>query len=604
MGKVFRELLSDDSDVDPDFYVSKKQRELQLRAKRKRIENDVRYKNRSSSNRTSIKHDKPKLKIAKPMIPRLLDEKGPLVKNFCVGLQLLDDDFVRTALQGKLIWKHVYEKDDKITRRNRLRIQVHSKYTSGYLFKKTKTKKTTVRYIIKDENNNQIQDLNNNSNDWSDDEDDLNLDSNASYCDGYLNEDLNGLADNQLNNLLNQVNSQNNKTSNNTGSLLSENSSSSQLIESSLKSGKSMERFKERTVFGCRPSLENSSTLPSLSSLTSYKFRSSCDVHSKQELNLKNVKTILEVLKNLSAGELDENIRPIKCLSCSYTTTSIQNLFLHSSFHRNVCDFCKRSFKSVHSYFQHLNFHLKQAQNECSSKLEFRCNHCSVLFKQESRLIDHFHLYYTVFEVYSLFGEQIYKFKCKICGLVDVTFKSFQDHYLRCHTQIKCSLCNQWYKSLQQIEQHAFNDHKSFINNFECEFCQLQFTFKTSYEGHLKEKHCIVVEDKIRKCFLCDHEFNDDLDLTLEHLANHCNISLFTCDTCEFSTNSKADMISHTKIDSSDNQVLIANRLDLNELWYQLLKATKSVQDDYVVKNQLDEAIASIQLVNDEMSID
>lgn len=54
-------------------------------------------------------------------------------------------------------------------------------------------------------------------------------------------------------------------------------------------------------------------------------------------------------------------------------------------------------------------------------------------------------------------------------------------------------------------------------------------------------------------------------------------------------------MISHTmKIVSSDEYVVIANRLDLKELWHELTKQIQLAQEDIIIKDQLDEAIASI----------
>ena len=463
----------------------------------------------------------------KPIAPRLADEKGFLVKNFCVGLTLLDDEFVKNALLGNIIWKQVFSQDDHLTHKYRSKVQIQSKYEPGYLFESVKDSRSQLKNNRLTTNNHQLVNVVNKNDVNNNEIGDLN-----SYSNGYLNGDLNGLNDYyQINHLKNQLN--NNPHSDQFVS------APTVLKPKSLNESPVVTNEQQSTdLFGAsKRSSERSS--PDGSSDASRDLKPLRRQTSlKQELNLSNLTNILNILKEMNTGQLDaqpESNVPIKCLSCSYTTTSVQNLLLHSSYHRNVCEFCNKQFESVYSYFNHFGFHLKQLQHLCSSELEFRCGHCYAMFKQQSHLIDHFNQFYTQFDESVVFGEKIFKFRCKICGLVDVTFRSFQDHYSKHHTQVKCSFCNRWFSSLEQVEQHVLLNHRSFANNYECEFCQQKFTFKTILEHHLQSRHCIVQETNGRKCYLCDHEFgDDDLDLVIEHLANHCEMHIYNCDTCEF----------------------------------------------------------------------
>lgn len=455
---------SDDSDLDEDYYASYQDKVKGQREKAKR------QKAKMEAKLTKKKQRKIKRVKIPPFQPvRVVDESGvPFVKNFCVGLVLLDDDFVLGALLGNLRWDQVFQHDEQQTRKHRKRIACQSQFDPGYLFERgheapiAKKPANRVEPIDLKPNlsfpvtSRQQRDLS------------------ASLCPA-----------------------------------LDETSS-----------------FDSRLTGRSLPS----STTVSLDSR-------STDHDLRQDSGLKNLNRILQQLKSLEAGleTVDNGVEPMRCLDCSYTTTSIQNLLQHSSYHRNQCSDCNQAkFKSLYSYYRHIGMHLKQSQTVCSLKLGYRCGRCNVEFRQEDRLLDHFNRYHTVFDQQVLYGEQIIRFRCRICNQVDLTYKALQDHYRRCHTQLKCALCTRWLPSIEQLEQHALLEHRFSAHNYECCFCGQMFTFRVAFEEHFKYRHGIVIgEDKRGSCFLCSEPLDHDKDHVLAHLAGHCDLHLYSCETCD-----------------------------------------------------------------------
>lgn len=456
---------SDDSEIDESYYANQKEREKAERDKsKKRLNNGIKSIN------------KIRIPTFKPI--RLEDENGKaFVKNFCVGLNLLNDDFVRNALSGNLIWKEVFDQDDHFTKKYKTKIASQLSYERDYLFQKD------LDEII-DSNNNDID--------------------NQSTTNHSI---------------------QNNRS----------NVDNSTLSSSSLSSIKQI-HFSEDSMDTVQT--EHSSLLSSTKKYASLSLKSTANYDLRKDLDLNNLNKIISAIKCLNSDQSNgvQYSEPIKCLDCSYTTTSIQNLILHSSYHRNYCDICKNQFKLVYNYYRHLGMHLKEATLNCSLKLDFRCTHCLVSFRNINRLFDHFNCYYTLFEEQTLFGEKTVRFRCKICNLVDVSYRSFQEHFSKNHMTIRCPFCQLCFYNLDQLEQHAFLDHKQFIHNYQCEFCHQKFTFNSAFENHLKLRHGIIIDDnKEKKCFLCDHSLSENNQAQiLEHLADHCNIYLFKCDTCDF----------------------------------------------------------------------
>ena len=441
----------DYSDDDENFYATKKEKE---NAERLMISNKSKLIKKKKQRITKFKSIKEN------------DDQGPIVKNFCVSLNLLEDELVKNALQGKLDWKEVFEEDDYLTKRYRKQMSNHAKYQQCYLFENEQKEPMTNQIEMNkkyDENNNQIN----------------------------------------------------------------RHQSKSKIETSNLFCKQMPTAFNKQT---------NSSESPAFNSklaIKSNEFKSTGNL--KKDVNLDNLNTILIIIKNLESNRSNELVNkiPIKCLNCSYITTSIKNIFLHSTLnHKNFCELCSTQFKSVYSYFRHFSFHIKSAEFTCLSSLEFKCTNCSATFNEESKLLDHFNACYTIFDA-QCYG-QTFRFKCRICNFTDTSFKSYRDHYFNSHLQVKCSFCDQWFKNLDQIEQHAFYAHKPFIHNYECEFCFKKFTFKSSYDEHLKFKHCIQIQGIQKSCFLCAHSFaTRDQNVVLEHLASHCNIFLYNCDLCE-----------------------------------------------------------------------
>lgn len=471
---------SDDSDLDEDFYGNREEKRRKKREKAKRKLEETEEKLAKLKRRRIETSKIPKFKPV-----RLQDENGrPFVKNFCVGVTRLDDEFVKSALLGELYWNLVFEQDDNETRKQRNRLSFQSKFVPGYLFEREGDQEDVKRPVDRP----------------------LQLAGN----DRLPNKSF--LAASKLQR------------------------------ESSAAFGsfRSLATEPETSSVDSRLTGRSSSLLSSARSTASLDCRSK-DYDLLQDLKLNNLNRILTMLKSLESDlESSESGSPVgesvKCPDCSYTTTSIQNLFLHSSYHRNQCSSCKQSkFSSVYSYYRHMGMHLKKSQTDCSLKLDYRCNACQVHFRQSARLLEHFNSYHALVDQQLQYGEQTIRFKCKICDLVDVSHRSLQDHYVQSHAQLKCSLCTRWFHSLEQLEQHALLDHKPFAHNYECCFCGQKFTFRTAFEEHLAYKHGVVIgDDKRGSCFLCAHPFDEDKERVLGHLAGHCGIYLYNCDTCEF----------------------------------------------------------------------
>lgn len=400
-------------------------------------------------------------------------ENYPLVKNFCVSITRLKDDFVKSALNGHVKWKKVNEQENKRLRRERDKIKITSRWERQYLFDSDLTSSGS--------------DLNYSSNTSGYESSSDSLFRFRPKLDNYLKLKFN-CKSLEVQDMLD--NDKNYKNQNN-----------------------QFERFE------------------------SFKFRRI--TNSTKDLDIHTLNNILKYLNHADRfkhqGEMISD-RPIGCVNCPFTSTSVDGIITHSLVHKGICGICNLSFTTFYSYFRHVATHFQRKQLDCLFDLDYRCTHCLSMFDQETNLIKHFNDCYASLEENLVYGIRTIRFKCKICNLVDNSLSSLLDHYLQTHSQIKCSMCNQWYANLNQLEMHAFNCHKFFIDNYKCEFCSYKFTFKTAYKDHLKYKHAIIMEEFRKRCLLCSHLFSygEDMDDILAHLADHCNLFLYECDTCEF----------------------------------------------------------------------
>ena len=209
--------------------------------------------------------------------------------------------------------------------------------------------------------------------------------------------------------------------------------------------------------------------------------------------------------------------------------------------------------------------------SEVFIKNRYKCETCSRLFSDESKLIDH-----------QLTHNRKKPFECFHCGK-SYSSKSKLAAHTRLHTGTnvhQCNICDKIFSYPSYLSEHMKSHNSKPVEkkaSFECVQCNKTFHFAKSYKRHMKFHtgkglfHCDVCDKlfsqkyllkvhmrsheltKFHKCDLCNKSFKHKSNF-VEHMRTHTKIKPFVCKICDKSFAQSSHLKSHEKSHDSVRQ--------------------------------------------------
>jgi uncharacterized C2H2 Zn-finger protein len=108
----------------------------------------------------------------------------------------------------------------------------------------------------------------------------------------------------------------------------------------------------------------------------------------------------------------------------------------------------------------------------------------------------------------------------------------------------KCHYCDKVFGQNAHLKDHINAIHKK-IKRFGCDLCDYSSNWRNNLETHSKFVHCGGNKDF--KCYECDATFGRKTHLQRHINAIHKKINRFSCDMCDYSAHHKKDVNRHSK---------------------------------------------------------
>ncbi|XP_066244842.1 PR domain zinc finger protein 5-like isoform X1 [Euwallacea similis] len=259
----------------------------------------------------------------------------------------------------------------------------------------------------------------------------------------------------------------------------------------------------------------------------------------------------------------------------------------------SLCDICLKRFSSVKSLASHLRLHVGQyfcssckktfgrlenlKQHKCNQTYSAKCPKCNKVFTQKKYLSKHISIYHER------------KFACTLCNQICYSSVELQNH--RCKSNenkklLKCTSCPKQFRSYRGLKVHVKNNHsktpKSVDIKYICSECSETFSTKDIYKRHVASLHertarhecriCSKVFNRsdiltkhllhihmigatgIFPCPTCKKEFKSQ-DYLKVHLKTHTQSKLFKCDGCNTTFKFLRNLVRHTKMVHSKQEL-------------------------------------------------
>jgi Zinc finger, C2H2 type/Zinc-finger of C2H2 type len=224
---------------------------------------------------------------------------------------------------------------------------------------------------------------------------------------------------------------------------------------------------------------------------------------------------------------------------CGKSAISRLHLKLHEEVHIPVderkfaCDKCDKKFVNNYNLNAHKKMHTVQ-----DLAPTIPCTLCDKKYKTEAQLKAHTDFCHNT-------SRQ--SWICYICSKVLKT-KSNLDFHIKAHVQpddpIECDLCGHIIKNKRRFAIHMAKHRSAENGPYECEQgCGKIFRHRSAMQAHI-----LFVHTKNR--FVCEHcgkEFKHKKALKEHEASMHTGIDLYSCDFCERSFKSGANMHAHRK---------------------------------------------------------
>ncbi|XP_021204022.2 zinc finger protein 570 isoform X2 [Bombyx mori] len=200
------------------------------------------------------------------------------------------------------------------------------------------------------------------------------------------------------------------------------------------------------------------------------------------------------------------------------------------------CVLCKQHFTNYVQLDVHMNSHYDN----------YVCDDCGQTFISAARLKNHSK------------KHDVGKHTCKYCNKVFGL-----EHYLKKHEAVvhkarlyyKCYHCPEKLPSDRERKEHIEANHREKVKEISCDMCGKIFNWRQYYIAHLRKVH----GDRKYECTVCDKKFSQNGDLSRHVESRHNGAKNHVCPMCERRYSSKAALVTHFKIHSNNNEVVVIN---------------------------------------------
>ncbi|KAL4227112.1 Broad-Complex [Mactra antiquata] len=142
------------------------------------------------------------------------------------------------------------------------------------------------------------------------------------------------------------------------------------------------------------------------------------------------------------------------------------------------------------------------------------------------------------------------KFKCDKCNKIFSSEMSLKNHD-KVHTGFKgkekCNVCFKTFYDRSSLNKHTLSVHMG-IKNFQCDFCNLSFFAKKTYEEHVR----VHTGERPFKCDVCPKTYKRISDLN-HHLRLHKGETSHTCEVCGEGFRRTSELKRHMSTKHTDN---------------------------------------------------
>lgn len=201
----------------------------------------------------------------------------------------------------------------------------------------------------------------------------------------------------------------------------------------------------------------------------------------------------------------------------------------------HVCDVCGKSFSYSHALKVHLQSHLPSYEREKLKK--YFCSQCDKGFNLKSVLDHHIRLIH----------EKKYECVCDVCAQSFKNQTALNYHYTHHHTNppknaFECDECGAKFRFKDTLKHHIKRQHVNPGPHY-CDFCGKEFQNYSGKKSHIKLVH---LAERTLQCSMCDKAFKTAKILE-EHEAGHRGIPLYSCEFCDRTFMSNANMYTHRR---------------------------------------------------------
>lgn len=231
-----------------------------------------------------------------------------------------------------------------------------------------------------------------------------------------------------------------------------------------------------------------------------------------------------------------------KCPECGRQFTSNEKIQNHQrTMHRpkdqlkHECDKCGKRFLKSCTLKTHMVVHLTKEEKD--AKCNLICDECGNGFMSKYKLERHMEQVHL----------NLHLFVCDICAKVYKTKSQYRYHYTTAHPsepqpKVQCKLCEKFFLNELCLKDHVKGMHSE-RGTHVCNICG-----KISQTLRAMRSHKRYMHEYTRKyvCTICNKAFKV-ADGLKEHMTVHLGGTLYGCQFCERTFNSKANMYTHRK---------------------------------------------------------